>query len=93
MRETDAIDVQRIRELRAEGYRYKEIGRMLGVSHHTVWKATTGRFIGRDGWVPSPDEIRESCRDIQAEWDAETERERRVVATMPWEAPELHAEV
>lgn len=27
---------------------------------------------------PTPDEIRELCRQIQAGWDAQTERQRRV---------------
>lgn len=92
-RSIDPIDIERIRELRAEGHDYATIQRIVGVSHHTVWKAVTDRFHQKDGWVPTPDEIKTACRNIQSEWDAETERERRAVSPLSWEAPELHVEV
>jgi hypothetical protein len=43
-----------------------------------------------DGWaipyLPTPEEIREECRAIQAEWTPEKEAERRM-PTRPWFPP------
>lgn len=44
---------------------------------------------GRRVYLPTPAEIRERCREIQATWDARTEYERRVCKGSEWQLPTM----
>jgi len=46
-------------------------------SESVVTQAEADELMKPPGWVPSPDEIREACLEIQAGWSAR-ERERRM---------------
>jgi hypothetical protein len=43
----------------------------------------------REPFNPTPEEIKQACREIQATWDTETELLRRVVKPVATKAPKV----
>lgn len=43
-------------------------------------------------YLPTPEEIATTCREIQSGWTPETEEDRRTIAHKPWSAPMVAVE-
>lgn len=73
-------DIETIRGMWRRGVCNLDIADATGFPIGLVRRVVTGRNMpNQPDYVPTPEEIREACEEIQAEWSPDTEEKRRII--------------